>query len=62
MDKTWYVFQQKFQNPINMPWASEPNNNVQDFSCLWPKKIKARRDLKNHLTVNTDNFRDGKSL
>ena len=50
-----------------MLWASEPNNNVffptlKDFSYLRPKKIRARRDLKNHPTVNEDNFRDGKGL
>ena len=35
---------------------------LKDFSCLWPKKIRARRDLKNHLPVIKDNFRDGKDL
>lgn len=35
---------------------------LKEFSCLWPKKIRARRDLKNHLPVNKDNFRDGKDL
>ena len=53
-DKT-QIFQQKFQNAINMPWASEPNNNffstLKNFYCLRPKNIRTGKDLKNRFCV-----------
>lgn len=35
---------------------------LQGFYYLWPENIRARRDLKNCLTVNIDSYRDGKGL